>query len=145
MLIQTQTRRPFSRTMHIANQIRDKELFPMCIIRLKETENNPSLLELARRCKNLLAMDLSCDLDVVFVGLNAETMACVNKFRKEFHVHTIGDWTRSLKTFLAPGSDYCPKCGEKSFKEPVLYCTCCGANPGTVFEHAGGVFKTRSS
>ncbi|MCX6714308.1 MAG: hypothetical protein NTX72_00655 [Candidatus Uhrbacteria bacterium] len=150
MHIQTtsQADRPFSRTQSIAKQIRGKELMPMCIIRFEAHECNPSMLELARRCKKVLEADLSPELEVAFVGLSPASTAHLSEWRAVRHLHTVGDWARTLHTLLAPGSDNCPNCGLATFADPEtvpLFCSACGANPGQVFEHSGGVLPALST
>lgn len=149
MFLQTESRRrPFSRTQQIANQIRNKELMAMCVMHFDANACNPSMLTLARRCKIALSADLSPELEVVFVGLGETCHAHLTEWRARHHLHTLGDWARTLHTLLAPGSDNCPNCGLATFANPEtvpLYCEACGANPGTVFEDAGGVLCDRST
>ncbi len=137
---------PTSHAKSIAKRIRAKELIPMCIIRLDNA--NPSMLELARRAKRALDADLSHELEVVFMGLSPECAAHLTEWRETYGVHTLGDWTRTLRTIFAHGSDHCPNCGLMTFADSdtvPIYCSACGANPGTVFENAGGVFLARST
>lgn len=106
------------------------------------------MLELARKCKRALKADLSPELDVVFVGLDQTSNAHLTEWRAKHHLHTLGDWARTLRTLLAPGSDNCPNCGLATFTDPEsvsLFCEACGANPGQVFEDAGGAFPDRST
>jgi hypothetical protein len=149
MFLQTETTHcPFSKTQQIAKQIRMKELMTMCIIHFDADERNPSMLELARRCKLLLAADLSPDLNVVFVGLNETCHKHLMEWCARHHLHTLGDWGRTLHTLLTPSSDYCPNCGLATFADPEtvpIYCFVCGANPGTVFENSGGVLPALST
>ena len=149
MFLQTESHhRPFSRTQQIANQIRNKELMAMCIIRFEAAQCNPSMVELARRCKRALAADLSPEFEVVFMGLEEKCNTHLTEWRARHHLHTLGDWARTLHTLLAPGSDNCPNCGLATFANPEtipIFCEACGANPGTVFENAGGVFCDRST
>lgn len=116
----------------------------MCVIHIEQTQTDPSMLELARRCENVFLADIAPELEVAFIGLSPMCMAHLTEFRAKHELITVGDWVIALRTILAPGSDFCPHCGLKSFTEPVLYCECCGENPGVVFERAGGVFPTRS-
>lgn len=144
MLVHAQSRpaRPFSRTQMITRQIRGKELMGMCVIRFEETECNPSMLELARRCERLLKTDVSHELEVVFVGLDEATRIHLTEWRARHHLHSLGDWVHTLHTLLAPDSDNCPNCGLATFADPdtvPIFCSACGANPGNVFERAGGV------
>lgn len=140
----TQNLVPFTRAARPLQHHRFKELMPMCVIRIQDHSRDPSLLELARRCQDVLKADIAPEFDVVFVGLTNEQSLLLTKQRKALRLNTLGDWTRALHTFLSPGSDHCPNCGEKTFVEPVLFCSCCGANPGNVFERAGGVFTNHS-
>lgn len=135
---------PAKRPLRQIQTPRFKELIPMCIIRIQDSERNPSLLDLARRCKKVLDADLSPELEVMFVGLNREQLTNLAEIRAKLHLHTIGDFACAIYTFLAPGSDYCPNCGNKTFTEPVLFCESCGENPGRVFERARGISPTRS-
>jgi len=143
----TETMTPIARSPranYFAKRIRAKELIPMCIIHIENTLRDPSMLELARRCKRILEADISPELEVAFVGLSPEGAAHLSEFRAKHELFTLGDWTIALRKILIPGSDYCPNCGLKSFTIPTVYCECCGANPGIVFENAGGVFPSRS-
>jgi len=135
---------PVSESQRIAKRRRFKELMPMCIIHFSPSESHASVLELARRCKRAFDADLAPELEVAFVGLDPESMENLLAFSTAHKLYTLGDWVRTLWTVLAPGADHCPNCGEKTLMEPVLYCSVCGANPGTVFERAGGVLLTRS-
>lgn len=128
----------------IAKRLRFRELTPMCIIRFDDKDSRPSMLEIARRCKRAFDAELSPELEVIFVGLDRDTAAHLTEWRVQHHLHTLGAWTRTLRTLLAPGSGHCPNCGLMTLTDPVLYCSACGANPGTVFENAGGVFLKRS-
>lgn len=150
MFVQSEARnaRPFSRTQMITNQVREKEMMSMCILRFEAHECKPTMIEIARRCKHILEADVSNDLEVVFVGLDETTSANLTEWRARHHIHTLGDWVHTLQTLLAPGSGNCPNCGLATFTDPrsiPIFCSACGANPGAVFENAGGLFNDQST
>lgn len=150
VFIQTEARnhRPFSRTQMIANQVREKELMAMCVLRFEAHECKPSMIEIARRCKRILEADVSDELEVVFVGLDETTSAHLTEWRARHHIHTLGDWVRTLHTLLAPGSGNCPNCGLATFADPntiPIFCSACGANPGMMLEHSGGIVPLLST
>ena len=122
-----------------------RELTPMFLIRFNpddepSTYSIASALGIARKCKGAIKNGMRQDLEVIFVNLNGKLESELKTLREKHYLVTIGDWAKSLETIFAAGSDHCPKCGSKSFTYPVAYCECCGANPGVIFEQAGGLF-----
>ena len=129
---------------------RMRELTPMFMIRFDPNAIAPktetsSALAVARKCKKAIDQGMRQDLEVVFVNLSGSFDKELAQLRETHHLVTILDWANTLETIFAAGSDHCPKCGAKSFIYPVVYCAACGANPGIVFEQAGGLFETSST
>lgn len=127
-----------------------RELTPMFMIRFNpdgdsSTQSTASALAIARKCKKAIANGMREDLEAVFVNLSGKFEPELMTLRNTHNLVTISDWARALETLFAAGSDHCPKCGAKSFTYPVVYCSNCGANPGVVFEQAGGLFLSSST
>jgi len=115
----------------------------MYLIRFDAAENTPSMLQLARRCKIAIDLGYQADLKAVFVGLNHTTFVHLLAWQEQTRLFSINDWANALNTIFALVSDHCPNCGLTTFADSdivAIYCSVCGANPGTIFEEAGGPF-----
>lgn len=94
-----------------------------------------SVLSVAVLCHNMMRHGVLEKTRVALLDPNLCEITFNHEMIQSLGLFTIGDWARSASTHFRIGSDYCPRCGLRTFETQAnRFCYRCAANPHTIHE-----------